>query len=1173
MNLERLNLEKDEVPSFQAIVEQGLQSPQPCEVNMPLGPDCISADILSRLLPQYQGWEFLGMGGMGVVYKAWHRELHRWAAVKLLSPTLGTDARALARFQNEAAVLAQLRHPNIVPVHDFGCEGEVAWLVMDFVNGVPLQKWALQQPRKPSELARMVAKIARAAGVAHASGITHRDLKPGNILVLNDEPVLLDFGLAQNSGAPEDIRLTQVGELAGTVAYLAPEQVDPSLGLPSPSTDVHACGVILFELLAGRLPRTGLVGQIITRLHEDDRPPRLKSVATSISRELDAICWLAMQKRPEDRYANGISLAEDLERFLDGRPVRAKNPDAVDMAYLFVRRYPWAVAATGVVLLAVLMTGWSAMRMQHSQHKARLLSQINRQLTEHEWTLDRLALVETLLLEMHEVDTVLERHLNEDILKRTERAILERLDAPRLSEKQGQEVEELLHFLSDKQHPRSASLVQRWRARESAWQPVVDLQSPITPDAARAVFRPEGWEVVLGCLTARPARPEETWSTLVSHIRLAESVEVEMEYDDRWQEAKACGMTLRIPLLKDLRFLVFKADRFAQYRPEFENPEQAQVMAILSEGEPLVYAILPKEVRDARHLTLRCRYENGDVFFSANHLEPLHYTNVFELARPLADANFTLLLPTQTRLARLEVRQRQNSAPATPLAKADDLVGQGKPEEALAIYEKYLHRDDVKTECLYKQAACLEALQKPAEAISGWQQVARWGGQPWKSLAMYQLWRCHLIQGDMETANSWFDLLLAGKPPDLVQAGIPTSDRLLLNQHYLPVTRSLNCLKARPQDMPALDRAVRVQQFLGASPAQLAMRTAMAFHFAGRDARARQLFNQAATAVRPSASLPGGEIQQTLASLDHWAALGNADGDAVLQASLTAWRHALKGSHIPAGATLWLEDARHELRQGLPFKAGHRNSLEEIANDDRVPMRHRVEARLLLGEAAEGEERETAWEEALKMMDSSGSRADRTQQCLHAEFALRGMTAGWTPRSASEWLASLLQKSQPLTASGQWASPLIQSLDAAVLAHAWNQVMQSPRGRQFARDFVLRSRPARDLAREGMHLVLAAIFAEGSRLPLEHADVERSAGGAVEAFVSGTLTEAGLMQMFQLWSGIKTPATWELLCDALPASLRQPLAALLMRRYENLGQPGKAAEFLPTAATAQKSPR
>lgn len=1166
----------DDVPSFQEIVENELEREAVQGAKPDTRPPGMAEQVIISLLPQYERWEFLGAGGMGVVYKAWHRELMRWAAIKVLSPDQVGDPRAMARFQNEASLLAQLRHPSIVPIHDFGSKGELAWLVMDFVDGVPLQTWAAEEKRKPADVARMVAKIARAVGVAHAAGITHRDLKPANILVRGAEPVLLDFGLAQDQAWQKDVRLTQMGELAGTVAYLAPEQVQPSLGDATPSTDVHACGVILFELLAGRLPRTGLASEIIARLHQDDQPPRLSTFVKSVRPELSAICWRALQRKPEDRYANGTSLAEDLQRFLDGRPVRARNPDILDTAVSFIRRYPWAVAAMLVATMALSVTGWAGTRMLWSQRKSKLLTEINQQFAENDWNPERLARMEALLEEMHEVDTVVERYLRQGVVKRTHTALLSLLDAPRLSDQESDSVGTLLHYLKELQHPDGERLQERWESRAVTWQPLVTLKAPISRETTAKVFRANGWDVRKGRLAAVPARPDQTWGTLYSRMTLSGPVELEAEFDETWQEAKGFGVNLAIPWLKDVRFNILQADRFAPYRMPLDNPEKAPVMVILSGNTPLAYAIVPKEVRQNPHLILRCRYENGELAFSVNDQEPLRYTAVFGLSRPLLDAHFSVLLPVEATLSRLVIRTRRSDAGLTPFSAADDLVSAGRFSEALEIYEKYLNRADIRSECLFKYATCLEGIKKPKEAVRHWEMAARTDDEPWKSLSLYQLWRGHLAQGNLESANAWFDLLLAGHPPDLVRTGMPMEERVLLGQYYVPAAQSLNCLKARPEDMAGIERAVRVQQFIGTDMRDTAANTALAFHFIGQDQHAREILTQAVGSVRASARLSGPDIFRTMICLDHWCALGEADNDRNLQTALKDWNEALKATAMPIAAVLRLEKVRHDLRSEPKLNARHLSMLRELTSNPSVLLRYRLEAALMmdLGHHQSGRGKaELQAALAPLILDADEGMPDPSLQRFYTEFIVRSESQSWTTNRAVEWLTAVLGKARPMVSRERWVGPTVQSLTGESLARALNQALLGERGQRFAQDYILRSKPARELAHEGMRLVLESVFSEGAGLPLIDYLAQDSATRVVDAFCAGEFGEVELMQFFLLWSGVKTEATWNMLAEEWSPELRKPLSRLLVRRYQMLGKGQESDSFLADPGHEKPAPK
>ncbi len=318
-----------------------------------------ASDAASR----YQPMEPLGQGGMAVVLRAWDRSLNRAVALKTLREELASKPDALRRFQREAQTLAKLSHPNIVTVYDVIEQGGRVQLVMELVEGSPLDQLL---PRAAADLdgcVRLLAKVARAAHYAHGHGIVHRDLKPANILVTPaGEPKVTDFGLAHllQSGTT----MTRSGVVLGTPIYMAPEQV---LGRPegiTVRTDVYALGTILYEMCTGRAPFLGESAEAVYRqvLDEEPEPPRRRN--PKVARDLETICLKAMAKEPERRYATAAELADDLERWIAREPVRARPPSLAYLWFTRVRRNPvaWGVAtlAMGGLVFAAA-TVWQQM--------------------------------------------------------------------------------------------------------------------------------------------------------------------------------------------------------------------------------------------------------------------------------------------------------------------------------------------------------------------------------------------------------------------------------------------------------------------------------------------------------------------------------------------------------------------------------------------------------------------------------------------------------------------------------------------------------------------------------------------------------------------------------------------------------------------------------------------
>ncbi|MBL8857363.1 MAG: protein kinase [Planctomycetes bacterium] len=297
----------------------------------------------------------LGRGGMGVVYEA-ERDGER-AAVKVLLHAHMRGPRALERFRREAAALRRVEHTGVVRVRDEGVVEGAPWLAMDLVLGRPLTELVGRtEPRAAAEVLRAMAVALQAV---HSSGVLHRDLKPSNVLLdADDKPVLCDFGLVQSE---DEGSLTSTGELLGTPRYMAPEQV---LGQACDArTDVHALGLILFELVCGQHAHEGHSREEILSgvLRGVVRRPR--SIAPGIPRALEKIILQATALEPARRYATAHALAEDLARFLAGEPVHARPPGIAARAWRTARTAPRRTLAIGSAIAAtVFVVGYLASR-------------------------------------------------------------------------------------------------------------------------------------------------------------------------------------------------------------------------------------------------------------------------------------------------------------------------------------------------------------------------------------------------------------------------------------------------------------------------------------------------------------------------------------------------------------------------------------------------------------------------------------------------------------------------------------------------------------------------------------------------------------------------------------------------------------------------------------------
>jgi serine/threonine-protein kinase len=304
-------------------------------------------------------------GAQGVVYRAEQMSTRRKVALKTLLQGQFATTRQRARFDREVEVVASLRHPNIVTLFESGRTSTgLAFFAMELVNGRPLSDVLKSDDRPPLDsLLRTFLAIAKAIAYAHQRGVIHRDLKPANILIDGDgEPHVLDFGLARTARGDEGedmIEATAAGEFLGTFAYAAPEQLRGNPDLIDVRTDVFALGVILYEMLAGERPYKPPSGSfsiadlLLARIEREPSPP---SSIRPCDADLDVIALTCLKSRPEERYQSAQALADDLERWLDGRPILARPDSIFYVARKWVLRHRVATA-TAAMFVAMLVGG------------------------------------------------------------------------------------------------------------------------------------------------------------------------------------------------------------------------------------------------------------------------------------------------------------------------------------------------------------------------------------------------------------------------------------------------------------------------------------------------------------------------------------------------------------------------------------------------------------------------------------------------------------------------------------------------------------------------------------------------------------------------------------------------------------------------------------------------
>jgi serine/threonine protein kinase/tetratricopeptide (TPR) repeat protein len=318
-----------------------------------------------RCFPEVDGYDILaelGHGGMGVVYKARQRRLSRLVALKMIRAGSLASCEDRARFRIEAEAVAKLRHPNIIQIYDIGEVGGLPFVALELLEGGSLHA-SLDGTPQPGRLsATMATTLARAVHAAHQAGIIHRDLKPSNVLFAKDgTPKITDFGLAKRLAEDGP---TETGQVLGSPSYIPPEQARGEAKGVGPAADVYALGAILYEMLTGRPPFKGTTPLQTVMQVLDQEPVTPSRLQCQTPRDLETICLKCLAKQPHRRYLSAEALADDLDRYLADRPVRARRTPFWECGLKWVRRRPTFSCLMAIVLLFGSIVSGAVQRQQ-----------------------------------------------------------------------------------------------------------------------------------------------------------------------------------------------------------------------------------------------------------------------------------------------------------------------------------------------------------------------------------------------------------------------------------------------------------------------------------------------------------------------------------------------------------------------------------------------------------------------------------------------------------------------------------------------------------------------------------------------------------------------------------------------------------------------------------------
>ncbi|TNE45169.1 MAG: serine/threonine protein kinase [Deltaproteobacteria bacterium] len=343
-----------------------------------------SHEVLKRM-GNYDLLEKLGEGAMGIVYRAYSVSLCRMCAIKILKMNEQVTEASIVRFQNEAMLAARLRHPNIVSVFDSGEQDGQFFFVMEYVKGQTFTDLIKEGTEESLwRGVQVLTKVARALEYAHQFGIVHRDLKPDNILVdADDEPYITDFGIAK--GMDLDLGLTQAESMMGTPYYMSPEQANGEIKSVGPQSDIYALGATLYHLLTGTPPFMGesLFQLIFQLLNKEPISPRVraaKETGRTIPVDLDTICLKCLEKEVPRRYQTAAELADDMQAFLDDRPIQARPIGTVERLQKLLRRNRKAFVGVALVasVLLLMAVSFGAVLMYNMEQQSQSLRRLDR---------------------------------------------------------------------------------------------------------------------------------------------------------------------------------------------------------------------------------------------------------------------------------------------------------------------------------------------------------------------------------------------------------------------------------------------------------------------------------------------------------------------------------------------------------------------------------------------------------------------------------------------------------------------------------------------------------------------------------------------------------------------------------------------------------------------------
>ncbi len=1152
-----------------------------------------------RSFGDYELLEEIARGGMGVVFKARQKSLNRPVALKMiLSGQIASQSEVL-RFNAEASAAANLEHPGIVPIFEIGQQDGKHFFSMAYIEGKSLADKIALRPLSAQQAARYAQQIAEAVHYAHSKGIIHRDLKPRNVLIdRDDQPKITDFGLAKRLEGDSD--LTATGQVLGTPSYMPPEQAMGTLDRVGPRSDIYSIGATLYSLLTGRPPFQAASTMETLRQVIDTEPVAPRLLNPTIPRDLETICLKCLRKDPLDRYTSASALADELRRFLNGEPIKARPIGIVERAWRWCKRKP-LVAGMAATLLVMLVSLGLAWQFSQAARDGRRLVQWNaafvRQLDTAVWDAPHLTEMEATIQKISTLDPVAAEPLRARLYNTFKEYLETEIRRPRLTTEDRQRLEGQLTLLAPRLPNETDILREALDERFRGWQPVLELSTPFD-DLANAF---PATEVRIDGSVLRPTRapvkktdsfdlPTAADQTVETKFAAGQNIQFQVVLDPAWEDSEQVGLKLGAAQGRGYHFVLRTPQIPRSVGDEAETADKVNNFAqVRKTGVPLSVEIRKNggllqsttiSATDLPHgpLRLRAVRERDRLRFQINDLPPLEFQDLFPLSLDSA-AMLAVDWPRVTGIQELAVHRLLDPPSPSPLEQADSLFDQQKYDEAMRIYREQAQvqlEETFRLEARFKQALCLMEKTQTAEAALLFESLLSSEGNHWPLVAGCQLWIIRLQEGQREEADSLYGILSSRFRFEQLAMLVPYEVRQHILDSYRSQFKSIDdILRYDPNRVRKMEQAAEIDRFLssdGEGNLDIQKELARAYWFVGNDlsalkvhARLAQKYPQVPWVIQhySRALRWTGEPRRALQEIDKL--LDRYTGQELTYSALLLERVLVYA----------------ELEQWDRVEAGVAEVLhaEKRGTDLQTVTAHvgLIQGFLLARKgdqpAAEEQWRRTFQEAMTSYRDPRYVAAlGGVRHYAFNHALILGSLGGEIGNDDAE---VLLQWAVQGTGNVSYTQLLRSVINSENIANTFRQMWRTPRGRQFAEDIAFDRMNLRERVRAVPLLAVATYISqhafEGEPGPQQDEAVWALLDDLWANLIEqGTLSSGQLMQLALTWKGTTNLLGWSGVAPRLPPSLRGGTAYVFAHRFLRLGDVPQSRKFLQlTVDTAE----